>query len=323
MSIRIIKNGLMDTIQDMGRYGYAYWGINPGGAMDRVAMQVANALVGNDLSTPVLEMHFPAAGILFEETTLIALAGADAVVHADDMEIPTLHPVLINKQSTLTIGKRKSGARIYLAVKGGFGLAPWLNSYSTHIKAAAGGYEGRKLAVGDFIDTRPQHLPAIDQPAKIFSWSANVSDLYSKEVIHFVPGEHYSLLDEFSLEKLLHNPCFIRRESDRMGYRLQTDTLHLTQQKECISAAVTRGTVQLLPNGQLIVLMADHQTTGGYPVIGYVAGADLPTLAQMQAGDSFVLREIHLSSAENFIYQQQMNLRQLQNACTFRLQQYT
>lgn len=323
MSICVVKGGMLDTIQDHSRDGYAYLGINPGGAMDRVAMQVANALVGNAPGTAVVEMHFPAADLLFEEAALVALAGADAEVRVNDIPVPTLHPVAIQKGAVLSIGKRKTGARLYLAVQGGLDIAPWLNSYSTHLKAVTGGYEGRRLLKGDRLTlAQPFRYAFQNKTVEVFPWSANVAELYSDELIHFVPGAQYGLLDEFSLEKLHTHPCRISRESDRMGYRLQTETLHLTQYKECISSAVVRGTIQMLPNGQLIILMADHQTTGGYPVIGYVAAADLSSLAQKQAGEFFRLKEIHLSSAENFIYQQQMNLQQLQNACTLRLQEY-
>ena len=114
----------------------------------------------------------------------------------------------------------------------------------------------------------------------------------------------------------------ISRESDRMGYRLEGEPLQLIVPKEMISTAATRGTMQLLPNGQIIILMADHQTSGGYPRLGHVISADIPSLAQMRPGEKISFQTISIADAEKILLEQEMNLRQLQNACNFRLQEY-
>ncbi len=128
MPLRIHKAGLFDTIQDAGRYGYQHLGINPGGAMDIIAMKLANALVGNDPDEAVLEMHFPAAEIVFEETMLIALGGADLGAEINGEVLPILHPVIVQKNAVLKFKKNETGARLYLAVKGGF-VTKTLNSF--------------------------------------------------------------------------------------------------------------------------------------------------------------------------------------------------
>lgn len=324
MSIRILKNGVLDTIQDAGRDGYGFLGINPGGAMDRVAMRVANILVGNEPGTAVIEMHIPAAELLFEETALVALSGADVSAQVDGEEIPMLHPVIIKKGTRLGFGKRRSGARTYLSVRGGFVADEWLGSCSTHTKAVAGGFKGRPLQKSDciFLKEKFDHTFSPGENRKVLPWSVNVSDLYTKERICFVPGNEYFLLDETDKHKLAETPCVVSRESDRMGFRLTTGLRLMPKKNEMISAAVTRGTIQLLPGGQMIILMADHQTTGGYPVIGYVTSADFPTLAQRQPGESFFLQQVDLSFAEETVYRQEMNLQLLQNACTFRLKEW-
>lgn len=320
MSIRILKNGVLDTVQDAGREGYAHLGINPGGAMDVAAMKVANILVGNDPLSAVMEMHFPAAEILFEETAMLALAGADVAAYAGGEEVPVLHPFVIRKNTTLSFKKINRGARIYLAVKGGFALSKWLNSYSTNTKAKAGGYHGRQLRKNDrlFFKQQYKHEFSNAQCVSVLPWSANLAGLYTGNTIRFVPGEAFALLREASKTALATKPCTISRESDRMGFRLQAENLQLTEQKEMISAAVTRGTIQLLPSGQMIILMADHQTTGGYPVIGYVISADFPSLAQLQPGESFLLQQTDLQTAEAAMLKQQMNLQVLRDACELR-----
>ncbi|MDB5211228.1 MAG: biotin-dependent carboxyltransferase family protein [Sediminibacterium sp.] len=324
MSLHIIKHGLLDLVQDAGRYGYQHLGINPGGVMDSIAMHVANILVGNDPSEAVLEMHFPAAEIEFEETLLIALAGADLSASVDAKEIPVLTPVIIQKGSVLHFGRKQNGARIYLAACGGFAAEEWLGSFSTHTKVKAGGFEGRALQKNDRINLKEKQQPVLsaDQTAKIFPWRANVSDMYREHSFRFIPGNEYWSLDETSKHKLAKETFVISRENDRMGYRLGGVSLQMTATTELISTAVARGTMQLLPDGQLIILMADHQTTGGYPRVGHIITADISSLAQMQAGEKFSLEQVTLADAENLLLKQQMDLQQLQNACNFRLQEY-
>lgn len=325
MSLHIIKNGLLDTIQDMGRYGYQQSGINPGGAMDNIAMRIANMLVGNDVDEAVIEMHFPAAEIEFEGTALIVLAGADLSASVNGEAIPLLHPIIMQKGYILRFGKRQTGTRSYLAVKGGFVADDWLHSKSTHLKVKAGGLNGRALQKNDRILLKEKHaqiLPGEKRSFKILPWYANTSDLYVTNAIRFIPGNEYSVLDDASKQTLENENLVISRESDRMGYRLQSQPLQVTNKKEMISAAVTRGTMQLLPGGDLIILMADHQTTGGYPRMGHIISADIPSLAQMQAGDKFSLQQISLANAERLLVAQEMNLQQLQNACNFRLEEY-
>ncbi len=323
MSLYIHKSGILDTIQDAGRYGYQHLGINPGGVMDAMAMQVANILVGNSIEEAVLEMHFPAAEIVFEDNVLIALSGADLSASIDGTEVPILHPVWIRKGTTLRFGKQREGARIYLAIQGGYQANQWLHSYSTHLKVKAGGFEGRALQKNDRLFFKVNHdsfIPA-GKNFLILPWQANVSELYTNNTFQFVRGAEYEWLTIPSKQQLEKNSFLISRQSDRMGYRLEGEILHATG-KELISTAVTRGTIQLLPDGQLIILMADHQTTGGYPRVGHLISADMPSLAQMNSGQSFTLQQATIEMAETKWMQQQSNLRQLQNACNFRLQEY-
>jgi len=325
MSLRITRNGLLDTIQDAGRYGYQHLGINPGGAMDHVAMRVANMLVGNETTEAVIEMHFPAAEIKFEQTVLIALAGADLSAMINGEEVPLLHPIMVQKGSILRFGKQQNGARVYLAIQGGLVADEWLQSFSTHLKVKAGGQQGRALQKNDQVLLKQEQQFAFlyeGHPFEILPWQAKVSDLYREKIFRFIPGAEYELLHDGSQQQLRSGSFTISRENDRMGYRLQSEALRLINTKEMISAAVTRGTMQLLPDGQIIILMADHQTTGGYPRVGHIISADISSLAQMKAGDAFSLQCITMAEAENITREQEMNLQQLQNACNFRLKEY-
>lgn len=325
MALRILKAGLFDAIQDGGRYGYQHLGINPGGAMDITSMKLANALVGNDLNEAVLEMHFPAAEILFEKTTLIALGGGDFSAEINGEALPLLHPIIIQKDAILKFRKHQLGARVYIAVKGGYATKSWLHSNSTHTRAKAGGFEGRALQKNDQLFLQqifPGSFSVSDQLFTVLHWTVKLAGFYLKDKIRFIPGAEYHELNKGSQKKLEAAAFSILQQSDRMGYRLKGDTLSLQSPKEMISTAVPRGTIQLLPDGQLIILMADHQTTGGYPRIGHVISAGFAALAQMHAGEKLFFQKTELAEAETLLLDQERNLQQVKNACNFRLQEY-
>jgi antagonist of KipI len=325
MAIRIHKAGLLDTIQDAGRYGYQYLGINPGGAMDITAMKLANALVGNDPNEAVLEMHFPAAEMMFEEMALIALAGADFAVEINGELLPILHPVIIQKNTVLKFRKQQKGARVYMAVKGGYQTNTWLGSNSTNSKVQAGGFEGRALQKNDKLLFKQVFAYSFQKTETMFAilpWSINLGGFYPEDKIRFIPGAEYHELAKPSQQKLETASFSILPQSDRMGFRLKGDILSLTSHKEMISTAVPRGTMQLLPDGQLIILMAEHQTTGGYPRIGHVITAGFAALAQMRTGERISFQKTELKEAETLLLVQERNLQQLQNACNFRLNEY-
>lgn len=325
MSLKILKAGMLDSIQDNGRYGYQHVGINPTGCMDSYATAIANILSGNNTDEAVIEMHFPAPVIYFNSPALIALSGADFGAAINRKNIPINQPVLVNKGSTLQFNQTSEKSRCYLAVSGGFKITKWLGSNSTNLKATAGGFSGRKLMKDDLLElnvNRDFFLPAaID--FKILPWRANENFGLTDENDFFVlPGGEWDWLDMSSQEKFLKNPFYISHNSDRMGYRLDSEPLQSIIKSELVSSGVSFGTIQLLPDGQLIILMADHQTTGGYPRLGNIISAQLPALAQMKTGDKIQFRLSNHQVAENFILKQQQHLLQLQIACNLRLENY-
>ena len=321
MGIRIIKPGIADSIQDMGRYGYQQLGIPPGGVMDRIAATIANTLVGNQITEPVLEMHFPAATIFFETSMMIALTGADFAAEVNGFEILINQPILVPSNSELRFTKHKKGSKAYLSVEEGFETSSWLGSCSTSSQLHKGGIHGRNLIKNDFLAFKNQEDLEIDTLMHL-PWRASMAEFYTNNQIHFIPGAEFPLLEKISQQGLVTNDFKITNQSNRMGYRLEGQALLLGDKKELLSTAVSFGTMQLLPNAQIIVLMADHQTTGGYPRIGQVATSSLPTLAQASAGEFISFISISQEEAESLFLQQQQNLQQLQNACNFRLQEY-
>lgn len=330
MSLKILKAGMLDSIQDMGRFGYQQVGINPTGAIDKYAAAIANILVGNVYNEAVIEMRFPAAAILFDQPTIIALSGADFNASINGNPIPVNHAVIVNQNTTLQFQSPKNKSHCYLAVKGGMKLSKWLGSYSTNLKAEAGGFSGRKLMKDDIIElNEPLNANKIDESDptatgfKILPWEASENfGMEDSDQLMALPGAEWEWLDKNSQEKFLKNPFFISHNSDRMGYRLASEPLHVISKTELVSSAVSFGSIQLLPDGQLIILMADNQTTGGYPRLGNIISAHLPMLAQMKAGDKIQFKFTDHQTAENLLLKQQQHLTQLEIACKLRLENY-
>jgi antagonist of KipI len=322
MSLSIIKPGMLDTIQDMGRYGYSHWGINTSGAMDRYAAAVGNMLVGNCCSEAVMEIHFPGPQILFEQNALIAVTGADFSATLNDELIPMWQPAVVRKNTVLHFPKLKKGARCYLSVHGGYCMKKWLNSYSTNLKAIAGGWFGGSLKKGDELSFKENTvyfagLLKENNNLRILPWRADIKKTYHHmHEVFIIPGNEWEYLTTASRHNFSENNFIIHPSSDRMGYHLKGLPLEMNDKLELISSGVHFGTIQLLPDGQLIVLMADHQTTGGYPRIGHVISAHLQKLAQLRPSDAVQFKLTDIKTAEELLTAQQMDLTILQQACT-------
>ncbi|MGZ5134866.1 MAG: 5-oxoprolinase subunit C family protein, partial [Flavitalea sp.] len=317
------------TIQDCGRTGFASWGINPGGAMDRYASEVSNILAGNESHLALIEIHFPAPQILFQQTALIAITGADFTPLLNDQPVSLWQPLLVRRNTILQFSQWKQGARCYLAIHGGLSVKKWLNSYSTNTKALAGGLQGRRLEKGDeikFGESKIYYAGLLKQGKDVQSlgWKACVRKIYDRpNEIYFITGHEWKVVDEISKQLILNESFAIQSLSDRMGYHLKGTSLALTEHKELLSSGVSFGTMQLLPNGQLIILMADHQTTGGYPRIGHVISAHLPKLAQLRPGDEVRFKLTDVQTAEHLYSLQQQDLSILKRSCSCNLNKIT
>ncbi len=314
MSIKILKKGICSTIQDLGRTGYRSLGIGPGGVMDFFAATIANYLAGNDEQQPVIEMHFPAASICFTTHAIISIAGANFDAHINEVPVEMYQPLFVEKNAILSFKKNISGARVYLAIYKGMEAEKWLGSYSTHLKIAAGGFKGRLLQKDDIIsiNTVANHF----NRKKIKLSPATLETLYNNQtVVRCIAGPQWHLLDADSKKRMLQSAFTITNQSDRMGYRLSGENCYLQTTVELISAPVTVGTIQLLPDGQLIILMADHQTTGGYPNIATVIAADLPSLSQLPVNSQFQFQLVSLQHAEETLLSIHQLLAEIKTGC--------
>ncbi len=302
MSLIIHKAGILDTLQHFGVKGLQSKGIRPGGVMDQFSASIANALVGNKLNEDLLEIHFPACEIIFTESCLISIVGADFTAKLNEKYLPINRPILVPANGKLQFVAPKSGKIVYVAVQGGL--------------AAQG-----RLLKNTVIEFKTK--PKLNSSNLVICpWSAKTDwQKYTPE-IHVIQGREWERLNEESQRKFCCKPFKVSHHADRMGYRLQHEPFHTRTKEEIISSAVNFGTIQLLPNGQTIVLMADHQTTGGYPRVAHVISPHHSKLAQRKAGDKIQFRFTDQQTAEELLIKQQQHLLQLQNACTFRLEQY-
>jgi antagonist of KipI len=324
MSLTITKSGIADSFQDLGRLGYQHLGINPDGAMDAHAAQLANALLGNECTLPVLEMTYPAARIRFNKPALICITGADFSPALNHTQLPLNHPVLVNAGTELSFQKPVSGMWTYLALKPSFRLQPWLGSASTNSKAGVGGYHGRRLQTGDeipLIDGPPLTPLPEGTPFRVLPWSAPPPVAVNTSIAALKGPEWHALTSD-AKQLFEQSAFFIGPQADRMGYRLKGPALSLTQPLQMLSSGVATGTLQLLPDGQLIALMAGRQTTGGYPQVAHVITAHLPLLAQKRPNDALRFELTDLESATEKWRRQQKQTQLLQNACKFRLEKW-
>ncbi|WP_337044279.1 biotin-dependent carboxyltransferase family protein [Emticicia sp. 17c] len=310
--MNFIKTGLLSTFQDTGRHKYRYMGVNPNGAMDKMALRLLNMLLQNSENEAAIEIHFPAPEIFFDHDTLIAIGGADFspyLFHKNHsiQHINNWQCTWVKAGSTLKFSKRISGQRTYLAVKGGFKVSEWLGSKSTNTLLGFNDIKsGHYLAVS--AQAEPDFYPYL---------GLSLRPLYTPTpVIRLIKGNEYFFLKDESKTALENQSFGISQQSNRMGFRLSGQALHLKEKTELISSAVDFGTIQLLPDGQLIILMADHQTTGGYPRIANVITVDLPLLAQCGPKDFICFKFITQAEAEELLIAQETELMKLKTSLT-------
>jgi hypothetical protein len=303
MSMIVLKPGMQSSFQDLGRVGFQQLGIPVTGVMDTRAHQLANILVGNEHDQASLEITLTGPTLEFTEACCIALTGADLSPTLNGQPISLNRPIVIRAHDMLAFGQRRVGTRAYLAIHGGFALTPALGSNSTHMRCAIGGWQGRALQRGDRVGFNhplaPQDLEALAQELwsiKIYLPAALVPSRRTRARI--VASAQFEDFTSESQLALTSETFRISPDSERMGYRLQGPQISLSKPRQMLSEATTFGTIQVPAGGQLIVLMADRQTTGGYPKIGYVASVDLPILAQMGPGDSLTFERITLEQAQ-------------------------
>jgi len=315
--LHVLSPGLLTTVQDGGRHGFAAIGIGNAGAMDAVSLRLANLLVDNAQDAAALEITLRGPRLRVDADTLIAVTGADIDARCDGEVVPLWRPVLVRAGSELQLGGMRHGTRAYLAVAGGIDLPAVLGSRSTDVNAALGPIP-RPLAAGDELpcvaaprslcgnlweafEARPFEGHADNRNIFSTNWSLDPApwfDVDATRPIRAIAGTHFDHLDLDSQRALFGAEFRLGVDSNRVGCRLEGVPLQLAAPIELVSEGTAPGTVQLPPGGVPIVLTAEAPTTGGYPRIAQVIAIDLPHLAQRRPGDVVRFAQTDLADAQ-------------------------
>ncbi len=285
--LSVLDGGLLTTVQDLGRRGYERFGVPVAGAVDPFALRAANLLVGNPPGAAALEITIAGPRLLADDDCLIAVAGADLSLRVHGWDLPPWAAILVRRGWTIEFGRRQAGCRAVLAVAGGIDVPAVMGSRSTYLPGRFGGLEGRPLRSGDTLPVgaaAPDILAAAGR-----CLDPSVLPHYSDSpTVRVVLGPQDDRFTAEGLATFLSSEYQVSGTSDRMGCRLEGPVIAHGGPAEIISDGIPLGAVQVPADGRPIVLLADRQTTGGYPKIATVISADIPLLAQCVPGQSRV-----------------------------------
>ncbi len=294
---KVLAPGLHTTVQDRGRWGFQDIGMPVSGALDRVAFRLANALVGNPDGTPALEILLQGPTLeVVAESARVALVGGGAGLEIGDetpRSVPPGESVRLVRGDILRVRPLGDVSCAYLAVEGGIAVPPCLGSASTYVRGRIGGLEGRPLQAGDVLaGARPS---VEERPERALASPFDPGFGQSIRVV-LGPQEDYFTAEAVAL--FLSSDYRVSAQADRMGFRLDGPVLAHAKGFDIVSDAIVSGSVQVPGSGQPIVLLADAQTTGGYPKIATVISTDVPVLARRRPGMAVRFEAVTQEQAE-------------------------
>jgi len=290
---------LLTTIQDIGRPGYQHLGIPVGGALDCVSLAAANALVGNAAGTGALEVAYTGPTLAVDAADVrLSFAGASARIEvfedeaaSEGKQIDTMRSIRLNRGQVVRVGSLRGGAVLYVAVEGGFRVEPVFGSQSTCIRGGFGGWQGRALSTGD-------EVPLIqDVASNRGECRLGGFDLSQPVRFRVIAGPQSDYFSERAMTDFLQGNYTVRAGSNRMAMRLDGPPINHTRGFNITSDAIAPGSIQIPGDGQPIVLLADRQTTGGYPKIATVISADVPALGRLPIGSKIAFELVTMEAA--------------------------
>ena len=280
-SLEVVRPGPLTTVQDLGRPGHAHLGVPRAGAVDREALKLANRLVGNAEAAAGLECTLSGPALRFDEAGVVAVTGAQVPVRVDGEELEVNAAIDVPAGGLLDVGSATAGLRPYVAVRGGIETEPLLGSRSRDTLSALG---PEPLAAGDRLATGAASGP---RPAIAV---APVAPPSGRPVVRVTPGPRADWFGPGALDLLAGEEWTVSPQSNRSGTRLDGTPLPREHGGELRSEGMVEGAIQVRHSGLPLVLLADHPTTGGYPVIAVVLGEDLPAVAQARPGEKIRFR---------------------------------
>lgn len=328
--LKIIRGGVLSTIQDAGRIGVQALGVTPGGAVDDLALRVGNWIVGNPATAPAIEMTLQGMDVVFTQDTLISLTGAPLCARDTSTPIPMWRPLWVRQGQVLSLGNMQHGARSYLCLQGGIITSPLLGGAGADLRNGFGGVFGRALQTDDRLTlaTQERRYPLLFSMLRQSSsgmtaapWQVSVWREWSatsQRPLSLLSAGQQEELNDIDRCALYQAPFRVLPASDRQALRLHGPTLHVSRQRQR-SAGACFGLVQLPADGNPIVLLADHQTTGGYPVIGVVASIARSRLAQARPGDILHFEPVMLEQAHSALAQREHYLDSVRRELLWRM----
>ncbi len=299
MSLLLVEDaGPLTTVQDLGRPGYLRVGIPASGPMDREAFLLANRLVGNPDTAAGLECTLIGPRLAFTDERLVAITGADMAPTVNGAPVPAWQGLRVRAGDVLRLGPARSGVRAYLAIAGGVDTPPVLGSRATYVRGRLGGLEGRALRKGDRL---PLGRVGAARPRRV--QPEHVPTYGGEPELAVVLGPQDDRFTAAGIAALFEGPYQMRPQNDRMGARLQGPFIEHTRGHDIISDGVALGGIQVIGEGQPIVLLADRQSTGGYTKIGTVCSFDIGRIAQVKPGGRLHFRRVTVAEAHAMLRQ--------------------
>ena len=301
MGIRILKRGMLTTVQDLGRTGYQSQGFGVSGVMDVRSSKIANLLLDNPVDEAVLEFTLIGPKIQFTSETIIAITGGDFVPKVNKIPVKMYTALYMNKGDILEFGGCKSGSRGYIAFSSYLDIPVVMGSRSTNMKCGIGGLKGRKLEDDDYIGFRikRRYLPYF------LSRNLELNEFDCEEVtLRVVMGPQDEMFTKEGKETFLNSEYTVTSDFDRMGCRLEGSYIAYKDKTDIISDGIAFGSIQVPSQGKPIILLADRQTTGGYAKIATVATVDMPKLVQLKTDNKINFKAISVAEAQNLLQEE-------------------
>lgn len=310
--LKVLKGGPLTTIQDRGRLGYQQFGVPVSGVMDAYAYRIANFLVGNEEEEAVIEVTMMGFAAEFLEETVIAVTGGNLTPSLNGEPITMWKAISVRRGDQLAFQRVKSGCRSYVALAGGIDVPMIMGSRSTYLRGSFGGYQGRALQNEDILEFGKLKNANSDLSQRALVEQAME---YTTEItLRVVGGPQEEAFTKEGIKEFYSNPYKVTMDSDRMGFRLEGKRIVHRDKAEIISDGIAMGAIQIPGHGQPILMMADRQTTGGYPKIGNVITADLPKLAQAKPGDSLRFQWVSIEEAQEVFIQMEKGLNKIKKS---------
>lgn len=308
MGIRVLKSGLLTTVQDLGRTGYQSQGFSVSGVMDVRSFKIANLLLDNPENEAVLECTLIGPTLEFTSETIIAITGGDFQPTVNGEPVPMYQALLMKKGDILRLGSARTGSRCYIAFSSYLKIPVVLGSRSTNLKIGLGGFKGRRLEAGDIIYFRikRRYLPYfLSRKLELDEFDTD------KVTLRVVMGPEDDRFSKQGIDAFLGSEYTVTSEFDRMGCRLDGPFIAPKKTSDIISNGICFGSVQVPSHGKPIILLADRQTTGGYAKIATVISVDLPKLVQCKTDNRVRFKAVSVEEAQALCRKEQQEMTEM------------